>query len=148
MKLKILLFLKENSISSWDGIKEGKGWFMYHESNNWDIKRSGASVYVTEGQPEKYWIKIKTHGLRKPTDTNESYRQRVREYSGKVSRAWTTAAKRIHNDPHINEVGNEVPITWNQAFKEAIEDPKVKPFIENWGTEKIGVDPVNFTPRV
>lgn len=175
MKLKTILLLNEMSIpsfnmgsmtsndtklraypgsmddaESWDGIKEGNGWFMYRGSNDWHSKRSGASVYITEGEPHKFWIKIKTHGLRKPNDTNESYRNTVKKHTDKVSRAWMTAARKIHNSPEINEVGNEIPVSWKQAFREALNDPKVKPYIDKVGEEKNSpiVDPVNFTPRI
>lgn len=145
-----------DSAEDWEGITEGNGWFCYRESNNWDSKKSGASIYITEGEPTKYWIKVKTHGLRKPTDTNESYRQRVRKHTNKVSRSWITAAKKMHDNPEINEVGNEIQMTWNEAFKKALEDPKVKPFLSGYGEGKTNkpkesgaiADPVNFTPRL
>ena len=139
-----------DDVESWEGVTEGKGWFCYREANNWDTKRSGASIYITEGEPHKYWIRIKTHGLRKPNDTNESYRQRVNKHSDKISRAWMTAARKLHNNPDINEVGNEVQMTWKEAFKLALEDAKVKPYIAEWGESKkepVSVDAVNFTPR-
>ena len=136
---------------SWAGIVEGNGWFMYRGSNNWDKKMSEASVYITEGKPTKYWMRIKTHGLRKPNDTNESYRQRINKHSDKVARSWMSAARKIHNNPEINEVGNEIQITWKEAFKLALESSKVKPFISEWGETKKDTsamaDPVNFTYR-
>lgn len=134
-----------DDVESWDGVTEGKGWFCYREANNWDTKRAGASVYITEGDPSKYWMRIKTHGLRKPNDTNESYRQRINKHSDKVARSWMTAAKKLHNNPEINEVGNELQMTWNEAFKLALESAKVKPFISDWGEKEI--DSVNFTYR-
>ena len=147
-----------DDVESWDGVTEGKGWFAYRESNNWDTKRSGASIHITEGEPHKYWIRIKTHGLRKPTDTHESYRQRVTQHSDKVSRAWQSAAKKLHGNPEINEVGNELQMTWKEAFKLALEDAKVKPFIAEWGEGQtkpaqtkatpVIADPVNFTLRL
>jgi hypothetical protein len=144
---------KENHLDDgeyWDGVTEGQGWFCYRESNNWDIKRSGASVTITEGDPHRFWIKIKTHGLKKPTDTNESYRQRVRKHVDKVSKAWITAARNLHNNPEINEVGNYLQKTWKECFEEALNDPKISSFVSEKGETKISpiADPVNFTPRV
>ena len=92
MKLKTLLFLEfsvpgsntsgdtqlrplpggMDDISSWDGIMEGDGWFLYKESNNWHQKQSGASITITEGEPYRYKIKIKTKGLKKKSDTNRA----------------------------------------------------------------------------
>lgn len=147
-----------DDVESWDGVTEGKGWFCYREANCWNTKRSGASVYITEGEPHKYWMRIKTHGLRKPNDTNESYRQRINKHSDKVARAWMTAARKLHNNPEINEVGNEIQMTWKEAFKLALESVKVKPFIAEWGEGQTKrtqsnvsppiSDPVNFTPRL
>ena len=140
----------------WDGIKEGQGWFLYREANNTAKNRSGASIYITEeDEPHKYWINIKTHGLRKKTDTNEQFRQRIKKHSDKVARSWMSAAKRLHKNEEYSPVGNRISISWKQAFKEALNDPKVKTFIENWGEEPIKskktatiADPVNFTPRI
>ena len=58
-----------------------------------------------------------------------------------------SAAKKIHNNPDLNEVGNLIPITWKQAFLEAINDAKIKKFISGYGEEKITplLDPVSFT---
>lgn len=145
-----------DDIEAWEGIKEGKGWFLHMEANNWDNQRSGASVYITEGDPHKMWIKIKTRGLRKASDTNESHRQRIRKHADKVARSWVTAAKNLHNNPELNEVGNEIAITWNEAFRKALDDPKVKSQIERWGESKKDpykdsgaiADPTNFTQRL
>jgi hypothetical protein len=149
MKLKTILLLNENT-DSWDGITEGNGWFAYFESNNWDNKRSGASVYITEGEPHKYWIKVKTSGLRKPNDTNESYRQRVRKHSSKVARNWISTARKLHNTPELNEVGNPIQLTWKECFKMALES--VSSHVLEWGEEspkkkdrQPEVEPVNFS---
>ena len=121
------------------------------ESNDWHSKSAGASIYITEDdKPHKMWIKIKTHGLRKANDTNESFKERVRKHTNKVARSWMSAAKNIHNNPELNEVGNPIPVTWKQAFKEALNDPKVKAFLAETGEKELSPisDPVNFTPRV
>lgn len=139
-----------DDVEDWDGFVEHKNWFLHVEANNWETKKAGASVYITEGDPKKYSIRIKTHGLRKPNDTNESYRQRVKKHSNKVAREWVSAAKKLHDNPEINEVGNEIPITWNEAFKLALEDMKVHPYVAEWGESNkkessAMADPVNFT---
>ena len=61
-----------------------------------------------------------------------------------------SAAKKIHNDPEINEVGNPIPITWKQAFRESLKDPKLKTHLAESGEQESAplADPVNFTPRV
>lgn len=136
-------------VEDWDGIVEGQDWFCYMEGNDWHNKRSGASVYITEDdKPHKMWIKIKTHGLRKNNDTNESFKERVRKHTHKVARTWMTSAKDIHNNAGLNEVGNPINISWKQAFKEALNDPKVKSHIAEVGDEPIKplVDHMNFTP--
>jgi hypothetical protein len=136
---------------NWDGIVEGKDWFCYMEGNDWHAKRSGATIYINEDEkPHKMWIKIKTSNLRKPNDTNESYKERVRKHTNKVARSWMSAAKKIHNNPDINEAGNPVPITWKQAFREAMKDSKLKAHLAECGEQEIApvADPVNFTPRI
>lgn len=179
MKLKTLIFLEEGGMSypsmgmgygpmtsqdtklrpmpdsidnteSWDGITEGDGWFLYREANNWHNRQSGASITITEGEPHRIRIKIKTKGLKKSSDTNSSLNERVKNHTDKVSRAWITAAKKIKNTPELNEIGSPMERSWTDCFREALEDPKVKPFIEGCSEEKISamVDPVNFTPRV
>jgi hypothetical protein len=145
-----------DDVEAWDGIKEGKGWFLHMETNDWGIQRSGASVTITEGDHHKYSIQIKTRGLRKPNDTNESHRQKVRKHADKVARAWVTEAKKLYNNPEINEVGNELPITWNEAFRRALDHPKVQSQIERWSESKMNpykgssavADPTNFTQRL
>ena len=132
-----------NDEPNWDGVIEGKDWFCYMESNNWETKRSGASIYINEDEkPHKIWIKIKTHGLRKPNDTNESYKDRIRKHTNKIARKWMSEAKRLHK-PELNEVGNEIPISWKESFKNSIGS--VKSFISEWGESEI--DPINFTCR-
>jgi hypothetical protein len=135
---------------NWDGIVEGKDWFCYMEGNDWQTKRSGASIYINEDEkPYKIWVKIKTNGLRKPNDTNESYKERVRKHTNKVARSWMSEARRIFKNIEINEAGNPVPITWKQAFREALKNPKVKAHLADCGEQEIAplMDPVNFTPR-
>lgn len=133
-------------VSNWDGIVEGKDWFCYMEGNDWHAKRSGATVYINEDdKTHKIWIKIKTGRLRKPNDTNESYKERVRKHTNKAARTWMSAAKKMYNDPEINEAGNPVPITWKHAFREALKDSKLKPYIAECGETEPMVDPVNFT---
>jgi hypothetical protein len=134
---------------SWDSIVEGKDWFCYIESNDWQNKKAGATVYINEGDTShKIWIKIKSHGLKKPTDTNRSFQERVRKHINKIAKSWVSEAKKIHNNPEINEVGNPVPVSWKQAFQEAIKSPKITGYVSDKG-EASGViaDPVNFTPR-
>lgn len=124
----------------WDGIVEGnKGdWFAYIEGNDWEKKVSGASVYITEDtdKPYKIWIKIKTHGLKKKGDTNETYKDRVRKHTKKVAGAWMSAAKKLH-EPQLNEVGNEIPKTWRQSFHEALNDPKLNGVLAESGEKEI-----------
>lgn len=139
-----------DDVSSWDGIVEGKNWFCYMEGNDYQARRSGAIIYITEDdKPHKMWIKIKTHRLRKKNDTNESYKERVRKHTNKVARSWMSAAKKLYNNPDINEAGNPVPLTWKHCFREALKNPKVMEFLAESGEQEIApvVDPVNFTPR-
>jgi hypothetical protein len=125
-----------DDVEDWDGIVEGQDWFCYIEGNDWQNKRSGATIYINEDdKPHKMWIKIKTHGLRKNNDTNESYKERVRKHVNKVARSWMSAAKDIHNNPDLNEVGNPIPISWKQAFKEALTNSKVKSYITEIGEQ-------------
>lgn len=140
-----------DDVEDWDGITESNEWFLYRETNNWDTKRSGATVYITEDEiPHKYWIKVKTNNLRKSNDTNKMYQERAKKHADKVSRAWMSEAKRLYKSPGYNEMGNKMIVSWKQAFKEALNNPKIKTFIENWGEESAApiADPVNFTPRV
>ena len=134
----------------WDGVVEGKDWFCYMEGNDWNKHLAGVSIYITEGdRPHKIWTKIKTNGLRKKGDTNEAAKERVRKHINKVARSWIGEAKRIHNNPEINEVGNPVPISWKAAFLEVLDNPKVKAHLAECGEQEIAplADPVNFTPR-
>jgi hypothetical protein len=145
-----------DDVEDWEGIREGQGWFLYREATNNEKNRAGASVYIHgDENPHKFWITIKTHGLRKPQDTNEQFRQRIKKHSDKVARSWTNAANKLHKIEEYNGVGNRISISWKEAFKEALNDPKVKTFIENWGEEPIKskktaaiADPVNFTPHI
>lgn len=140
-----------DNVSNWDGIMEGDGWFLYKEANNWHNKQSGASITITEGEPTRYRIKIKTKGLRKKGDTNAMLSERVRKHTEKVSRAWVSAAKKIRKNPDLNEIGSPIEKPWNQCFKEALEDPKISSLIEGFEESKLSSsisDPVNFTPRV
>ena len=132
---------------AWDGIVEGNGWFLYKESNNWHKRQAGASITITEGKPHKFKIKIKTKNLKKSKDTNDMLYERVRKHTDRVSKAWIGAAKRIKNNAPLNEIGEVQEISWVDCFREALEDPKVKPFIENWEEQSLA-DPVNFTPRL
>ena len=138
-------------VGDWDGIIEGKDWFCYVEGNDWHNKSAGASIYITEDdKPHKISIKIKTHGLRKTNDTNESFKERVRKHAHKVARSWMTKAKEIHNNTDLNEVGNPIAVSWKQAFKEALNDPKVKGLVAETSEKELPTisDPVNFTPRI
>lgn len=140
-----------DDVEPWNGIIEGKDWFCHIEGNDWQNKKSGAAVYINEDEnPHKIWISIKTHGLRKPGDTNEVFKGRIRKHTDKVVRSWLSAAKKIHKDPEINEVGNPIQMTWKQAFREALKDLKIKSQLVDCGEKEIApmTDPINFTPRI
>src|ERR1017187_5842965 len=126
---------------NWNGFINGQKneWFAYMEGNDWNKHQSGAIVYINEeGQkPHKIWIKIKTNGLRKDNDTNESHKERVRKHTQKVARSWMTAAKNIHNNPELTECGNVIPISWKTAFTEALNDSKIKSSLTQSGSEAI-----------
>ena len=131
----------------WGGIVEGEKWFLYKESNDWHNKNSFASVTITEGEPTKLRIKIKTKGLKKKGDTNAKLYERVRQHTNRVSGAWVSEAKKIYNNPELNEVGNPIQKSWHQCFKEALQNPKVAPFVEGVEEGKWPapiVNPVNF----
>jgi hypothetical protein len=120
---------------------------LYKESNDWNNRCSFASITITEGEPTKYRIKIKTKGLRKKGDTNAKLYERVRQHTNKVSSAWISEAKKIYNNPELNEVGNPIQKSWSQCFKEALQSSKVAPFIEGFEEGRWPapiVNPVNF----
>jgi hypothetical protein len=135
---------------SWNGIVEGGGWFLYKESNDWHKKQATASVTITEGDPSRFRIKINTKGLRKKGDPNAMLYERIRRHVDKISKAWVSSAKKLHNNPELNEIGNPIQKSWNECFKEALQDPKVAPYIEGFEESKLSSisDPVNFTPRI
>lgn len=139
-----------DDVNEWNGIVEGDGWFLYKEHNNWHQKQSGASVTITEGEPKRLRISIKTKGLRKKNDTRRQFVERVRQHTNKVSSAWVSAAKRIKGNPDLNEIGNPIHKSWAECFEAALQDAKVKPYVQGVSEEKISpiADPVNFTPRI
>jgi len=167
MKLKTIIYLNElwapgsmssgdSDLRSWDGVKEGNGWFLYNGSNDYQQRESHCSVCITEGEPAQYWIEVKTNGLRKPTDTNESYKNKIRKYTERVGNAWASTAKRLFKEPkRVTECGNKIMRNWKECFEEAMNDPKLKTFIKNCGGGKRPqkdvapvMNPVNFTLRV
>jgi len=134
----------DNDTPAWDGIVEGKGWFLYRGSNDWDKKLSEATVYITENdKPHKIWIKIKTNNLKKPTDTNESHKERIKKHVNKISGKWMSEAKKKHKNLDLNNVGNPITKSWLETFKNSVE--LIKPYILEWGESEI--DPINFTYR-
>lgn len=133
------------SVEDWDGIIKGqKGeWFAHVAGNDWDKRQSYTEVIITEDdKPHKMWIKIKTHGLRKAGDTNETYKERVRKHSRKITSKWISAAKKLH-EVELNEVGNEIKKYWKESFKNSLES--IKQYIAESG--EFGIDPINFTYR-
>lgn len=165
MKLKTIILLTEfnapGAMSSgdtdlvpWNGVTEGNGWFAYGGNNHHDLGESYCSITITETDtPHKYWATIKTNGLRKPNDTNRIFHERIRKRTDRVKKAWVSSAKRLYKEPkRVTECGNLIMRTWKEAFKEALDDSRVKTFIKQFGEGTMGgqapiVDPVNFTPR-
>ena len=124
---------------NWNGIVESSDgkWFLYKEANDWHNKCSFASVTITEGEPTRYRIKIKTKGLRKKGDLNSKLYERVRSHINKVANSWVSEAKKIHNNPELNEIGNPIEKSWTQCFKEALQNPKISSFIEEIQESKL-----------
>jgi hypothetical protein len=130
-----------DDVDDWDGIIKGENWWAYIASNDWQKKMSEASIYINENdKPYKFHIKIKTHGLKKPTDTNESFKEKVRKHTKKVTREWINAAKKLH-ETELNEVGNEISKSWKECFENSISF--IEKSIYEWNGKEI--DPVNFT---
>jgi len=166
MKLKTLILLNEFSVPGsltsgdhelvpWNGVTEGNDWFAYAGNNHHNVGESYCSVTITETEkPVNYWATIRTKGLRKPNDTTRIYHERIRKRTESAKRAWVSAARKLHKEPkRVTECGNLIMRSWTEAFKEALENPRVKSFINKSGEGKIGsqapiVDPINFTPRL
>jgi hypothetical protein len=131
-------------VEDWGGVIKGDGdWWGYVAGNDWNKKRAGVDIYITEDdKPHKISIKIKTHGLRKKGDTNETFKERVRKHAHKVARSWISAAKKLH-ETELNEVGNEIKKYWKESFKNSLES--IKQYIVESGESDI--DSVNFTHR-
>ena len=148
-----------NDLIPWDGVMEGKGYFLYCGANDWDKGSSTATVCITEGKPKKFWLKVKTKKLRRPNDTNEGFSNRAYDATQKVGKAWVAEAKKLYKEPKsVDKVGNQTTRTLEEAFREALEMPRIKALIETWGESKsitgydkksaATIDPVNFTPVV
>jgi len=67
---------------------------------------------------------------------------------------WKSAANEIHSDVQLTEAGNPIQKTWKQAFKEALNHPKLKDYIrlphhqrifDGKGKSAPCMDPVNFS---
>jgi hypothetical protein len=130
--------------------QDNPDWFMATGTNNWQDKKAYCSAYITEsGKPSvRIWVEVKTRWLRKPNDTHSSHHERVRKAIGKVAKAWSNEAKRLHKEPQLSEIGNQKTRTWRECFAAALKSPKVSPFIMECGEDEAStMDPVNFTPR-
>jgi hypothetical protein len=126
-----------------------KDWIVSRGVNDWYNKKARIVACITEcDKPVRMWVEVSTKWLRKPNDSHSGHHERVGKMIEKVSRAWSSEAKRLRNDPIISEIGNKKIRSWKECFQQALRSPKVAPFIVECGTEETSVDPVNFTPRV
>ena len=139
-----LLSYTESSIK-----QDNPDWFMASGTNNWQNKKAYCSAYITEAghRPIRIWAEVKTRWLRKPKDTHSSYHDRVKKTINKVSKAWSNEAKRLHKEYAVTEVGNRKTRTWRECFIQSLKNPKISPFIMEYGEDESMMDPVNFTPR-
>jgi hypothetical protein len=121
IKLKDLL-LNEN-------FRNGDGWFV-HEG-------TGHITTVFENGKR---LSLELTFRNKVRDEKQLWREQA-------ARKWVTTAREIHNNPELNEIGNTIQKSWEECFKEALGDDRLKPYIKEMDRTPV-FDPVNFTPKV
>jgi hypothetical protein len=55
----------------------------------------------------------------------------------KAFTTWKSVANEIHGDVQLSEVGNPIQKTWKQSFKEALNHPKLQPYMRKAHHKKV-----------
>lgn len=112
-----------------EGIKKGKGWFVYEGTG-----------YVTAVLENGNQISFELNYGNKTGLEKENV-------SKKAASKWAKLAREIYNNPEINEIGNPQQKTWEKCFQEALDNPEMREYIKNKKLNAV-FDPVNFTKSV
>jgi len=118
--------LKEinNNISMEDILFEN-----FHENKDWFIYEGENKIVVIFPDNSKQSFKIHFHKNRLQKD-KETHRN-------KAARTWKKLATEIRKNTDLNEAGNPVTISWQECFKNALNHPEMKEFIDDGSTSFI-----------
>lgn len=110
-----------------ESIKNGKGWFMHQGLDE---------VVIIFENGHKLYMKI-------------NYRDKMGEdkkkWLNKAGSTWSSIAKELF-EPELSENGNLIEKNWEECFKNALNDERLKVYKKDKNSVPI-FDPINFTPR-
>lgn len=112
-----------------ESFRDGKGWTV-HEGT------SHISTIFENGKQLAFELTFRN----KIGEEKNKWRQQA-------ASKWSSIAREIYNNPELNEIGNTIQKSWEECFKEALTDERLKPYIKEVDRTPV-FDPVNFTPRI
>jgi hypothetical protein len=96
-----------------ENFQENKEWFVYEGSNN---------ITVIFEDNSRQTFKIHFHKSRGPDRD---------KWRTKAARTWKKLAMEFRKNAGLTEVGNPIVIPWQQCFKEALNHPEMKEYVDD-----------------
>ena len=114
---------------NFDKVAEGAGWVMYAGGNDWENGITGICVTFTGNeQLERLWVQVKHK--HDPDAESSEHADETKAWGQKAWHKWKQVAAVKHR-----EMKDRTP-SWKEAFKAALEDSEMKPFIKECGKER------------
>ena len=118
---------------------------VYCGGNDWEISNTWAAAHFNENYDEqsRVWFEIKypahLEGLvgEGISDSNPAFAA-IQEWGRKATKRWITEARRYRyatREKIIPESYRWNYKKWNECFIEALNSPRMKLFVKNWGVD-------------
>lgn len=121
--------IKLKDLLTEDAFRTGKGWIIHEGTQT-------ISTIFENGKQISFELTFR-----------DKLGEEKNKWRTQAASRWSALARKIHNSPEINEIGNPVNKSWEECFTEALNDERMKPYIKE--TDRTPCfDPVNFTPRI
>lgn len=136
---------------NYDCSQEGSGWRFWQGANDWETATTWMwVVFPDDRKSKRVWVEIDYEGHGQPDSVEKGgspgndQAKEAKAWGKKAVAAWLRIAKRLHSEKRENDSTRQ----WIDAFKDALQDKEMAPFIKSHGCDTSRWEPVKESSRV